>query len=207
MSIFGDMLEEEMEVFTDDFSVGGVSFEACLENLEKCLARFETVNLVLNWKKCHFMAEEGIVLGQKISHKGIEVNKVKIEDIEKLPPPVNVNGVRSFLGYAGFHKRFIKDFSLIAKPLNDLLQKDAEFVFDDKCLEAFNMLKKALTPIVQALRWDLPFELMCHASDSEIGSVLGQRVDKKFHVIYYMSKRPLMELKGIIQQQRRSSSQ
>ncbi|XP_021773987.1 uncharacterized protein LOC110737949 [Chenopodium quinoa] len=119
MSIFGDMLEEEMEVFMDDFSVGGVSFEECLVNLEKCLARCVKVNLVLNWEKCHFMVEEGIVLGYKISHKGIEVDKAKIEVIDKLPPPVNVKGVRSFLGHAG---------------------------------------------------------------------VLGQRVDKKLYVIYYMSK-------------------
>ncbi|XP_021719089.1 uncharacterized protein LOC110686808 [Chenopodium quinoa] len=94
MSIFGDMLEEEMEV-----------------------------NLVFNWEKCHFMVEEGIVLGHKNSHKGIDVDKAKIEVIEKLPPPVIVKGVRSFLAHAGFYRRFIKDFSLIAKPLNDLLQK------------------------------------------------------------------------------------
>ncbi|XP_021751448.1 uncharacterized protein LOC110717112 [Chenopodium quinoa] len=94
---------------------------------------------------------------------------------------MNVKVVRSFLGHAGFYRKFIKDFSLIAKPLNDLLQKDTEFVFDDKCLEAFNKLKKALisTPIVQAPSWDLPFELMCDASDSAIGDILGQRVDKK----------------------------
>ncbi|XP_021747337.1 uncharacterized protein LOC110713180 [Chenopodium quinoa] len=121
------------------------------------------------------MVEEGIVLGHKISHKGIQVDKAKIEVIEKLPPPVNVKGVRSFLSHTGFYRRFIKDFSLIAKPLNDLLQKDIYFVFDDTCLEAFNKLKKALTstPIVQAPRWDLPFELMCDASDTAIGGVLG----------------------------------
>src|SRR6187397_832287 len=103
------------------------------------------------------MVEEGIVLGHKISHKGIEVDKAKIEVIEKLPPPVNVKGVRSFLGHAGFYRRFIKDFSLIAKPLHDLLQKDVEFIFDDKCLKAFDKLKKALisTPIVKGPRWDL----------------------------------------------------
>ncbi|XP_021715734.1 uncharacterized protein LOC110683650 [Chenopodium quinoa] len=134
--------------------------------------------------------EEGIVIGHKISNRGIEVDKEKIEVIEKLPPPVNVKGVRSFLGHAGLYRRFIKDFSLIAKPLNDLLQKDVEFIFDDKCLKAFDKLKKALisTPIVQAPRWDLPFELMCDASDWAIGGVLGQRVEKKLHVIYYMSK-------------------
>ncbi|XP_021723382.1 protein NYNRIN-like [Chenopodium quinoa] len=96
------MVEAEMEVFMDDFSVGGLSFEDCLSNLGKCLARCEKVNLVLNWEKCHFMVEEGIILGHKISSKGIEVDKAKVEVIEKLPPPINVRGVRSFLGHAGY---------------------------------------------------------------------------------------------------------
>src|SRR6185437_3182620 len=82
MRIFGDTLEEEMEVFMDDFSVGGVSFVACLENLDKCLARCKKVDLVFNWEKSHFMVEEGIVLGRKISHKGIEVDQAKIRVIE-----------------------------------------------------------------------------------------------------------------------------
>ncbi|XP_021732734.1 uncharacterized protein LOC110699553 [Chenopodium quinoa] len=108
------------------------------------------------------MVEKGILLGHKISHKGIEVDKSKIEVIKKLPPPVNVKGVRAFLSHAGLCRRFIKDFSLIAKPLNDLLQKDVEFLFNGKCLEEFNKFNKALisTPIVQALRRDLPFESM-----------------------------------------------
>ena len=154
MSIFGDMLEAEMEVFMDDFSVGGASFDDCLVNLGKCLQRCERVNLVLNWEKCHFMVEEGIVLGHKISNAGIEVDKAKVEVIAKLPPPVNAKGVRQFLGHAGFYRRFIKDFSLIAKPLTALLQKEVDFKFDKECLQAFNTLKKALisSPIMQGPR-------------------------------------------------------
>nr|XP_021861069.1 uncharacterized protein LOC110800088 [Spinacia oleracea] len=76
-----------MEVFMDDFSVGGSTYDECLINLGKCLARCEKVNLVLNWEKCHFMVEEGIVLGHKVSHHGIDVDRAKIEVIEKLPPP------------------------------------------------------------------------------------------------------------------------
>ncbi|XP_056698014.1 uncharacterized protein [Spinacia oleracea] len=190
MSIFGDMLEEEMEVFMDDFSVGGATYDECLVNLEKCLERCEKVQLVLNWEKCHFMVQEGIVLGHKVSHLGIEVDRAKIEVIEKLPPPVNVKGIRSFLGHAGFYSRFIKDFSLIARPLTNLLQKECDFQFDVACLKAFNTLKHALvsTPIVQTSDWSLPFELMCDARDYSVGGVLGQRKDKKLHVIYYMCK-------------------
>lgn len=78
MSIFGDWIESEMEVFMDEFSVGGESHDACLVNLEKCVERCERANLVLNCEKCHFMVEEGIVLGQKVSHRGIEVDRAKV---------------------------------------------------------------------------------------------------------------------------------
>ena len=92
--------------------------------------------------KCHFMVREGIVLGYLVSERGIEVDKAKIDVIELLPPPVNVKGIYSFLGHAGFYHRFIKDFSQIAIPLTNLLAKDAPFEFTNKCLRAFEILKK-----------------------------------------------------------------
>ncbi|GJY70788.1 reverse transcriptase domain-containing protein [Tanacetum coccineum] len=124
-AIFHDMVEDFMEVFMDDFSVFGNSFNHCLGNLDKMLARCEETNLVLNWEKCHFMVKEGIVLRHKISGRGIEVDRAKIDVIAKLPYPTNVKGVRSFLGHAGFYRRFIKDFSMISKPMTQLLMKDA----------------------------------------------------------------------------------
>src|SRR3990170_8413768 len=147
----------------------------------------EQTNLVLNWEKCHFMVTEGIVLGHKISERGIEVFKVKIDAIEKMPCPKDIKGIRSFLGHAGFYRRFIKDFSKISRPLTNLLQKDFPFVFYDDCVEAFEILKKALisAPIVQPPYWNLPFEIMCDASDYVVVLVLGQRVDKKLNVIHY----------------------
>ncbi|KAK0571562.1 hypothetical protein LWI29_018156 [Acer saccharum] len=183
------MVERYIEIFMDDFSVFGSSFDGCLENLGKVLERCEETNLILNWEKCHFMVREGIMLGHRIFSEGIEVDKAKIEVIEKLPPPTSVKGIRSFLGHAGFYRRFIKDFSKIAKPLCSLLMKDVPFVFDEACLEAFELLKKELVsaPIMRAQNWDLPFELMCDASDYAVGAVLGQRKDKRQHVIYYAS--------------------
>jgi len=128
------MIEKIMEVFMDDFSVYGKTFDDCLQNLDKVLQRYEEKHLVLNWEKCHFMVRERIVLGHLVSERDIEVDKAKIEVIECLPPPVNVKGIRSFLGHASFYCRFIKDFSFIARPLTHLLAKDVPFEFDDACL-------------------------------------------------------------------------
>ena len=100
-----------MEVFMDDFSVYGKAFDHCLENLDRVLQRCQEKDLVLNWEKCHFMVREGIVLGHLVSERGIEVDKAKIDVIERLPPLVSIKGIRSFLGHAGFYCRFIKDFS------------------------------------------------------------------------------------------------
>ncbi|KAG7547974.1 Integrase catalytic core [Arabidopsis suecica] len=168
-----------------------------IEPQRRVLTRCEETNLVLNWEKCHFMVREGIVLGHKIPEKGIEVDKGKIEVMMQLQPPKTVKDIRSFLGHAGFYRRFIKDFSKIARPLTRLLCKETEFEFDEDCLKAFHTIKEALVtaPVVQAPNWDYPFEIMCDASDYAVGAVLGQRIDKKLHVIYYAS-RTLDEAQG-----------
>ena len=130
------------------------------------------------------------MLGHIISNKGIEVDKAKIELISKLPSPMNVKTVRQFLGHACFYRRFIKDFSKIAKPLYKLLEKDAKFVWDEDCQKSFEKLKAYLTitSIVRAPNWKLPFKVMCDASDLAIGAVLGQREKRKPYVVYYVSK-------------------
>ncbi|XP_057417391.1 uncharacterized protein LOC130711664 [Lotus japonicus] len=190
VSIFSDFLESCIEVFMDDFTVYGSSFDTCLDNLDKVLHRCIETNLVLNYEKCHFMVEQGIVLGHVISNKGIEVDPAKIDVISHLPYPSCVREVRSFLGHAGFYRRFIQDFSKRALPLSNLLQKEVAFDFDEKCREAFDCLKKALTttPIIQAPDWTAPFELMCDASNYALGAVLAQKVDKLPRVIYYASR-------------------
>nr|GEZ61095.1 DNA-directed DNA polymerase [Tanacetum cinerariifolium] len=194
MSIFHDMIEKTMEVFMDDFSVFGDSFSSCLTNLDKMLNRCEETYLVLNWEKCHFMCREGIVLGHKISKSGIEVDRAKVDAIVKLPHPNTVKGVRSFLGHAGFYRHFIQDFLKIARPMTHLLEKETPFVFSKECIDAFNTLNKKLTeaPILVVPDWNLPFELMCDASDYAIGAVLGQRKSKHFQPIHYASK-PMTE--------------
>nr|GFB76190.1 reverse transcriptase domain-containing protein [Tanacetum cinerariifolium] len=120
MAIFHDMIEKTMEVYMDDFSVFGNQFQTCLSHLEKMLKRCEDTSLCLNWEKSHFMVKEGIVLGYKISKNGIEVDKAKVDVITKLPHPITVE---AFLVMLAFYRRFIKDFSKIAWPMNRLLEK------------------------------------------------------------------------------------
>ena len=101
IAIFSDLCENIVEVFMDDFSVYGISFDDCLSNLDRVLQRCEETSLVLNWEKCHFMVNEGIVLGHKISERGIEVDKAKFDAIKKMMPcPKDIKGIRSFLGHA-----------------------------------------------------------------------------------------------------------
>ena len=179
MGIFSEMIEIILEIFMDDFSVFGDSYEGCLENLRKVLERCQEKNLMLNWEKCHFMVTQGIVLGHIVSKKGIEVDKAKVELISNLPTPKCVRDIRSFLGHARFYRRFIKYFSVIARPLCNLLAK-----------AAFDKLKTMLVspPIMRSPNWNLPFEIMCDASDYAIGVVLGQREVKKAFMIYYANK-------------------
>nr|GFA37988.1 reverse transcriptase domain-containing protein [Tanacetum cinerariifolium] len=154
MFIFHDMIEKTMEVFMEDFLVFGDSFSSCLTNLDKMLKRCGETNLVLNWKKCHFMCRERIVLGRKISKSGIEVDRAKMDVIAKLPHSTTVKGVRSFLGHAGFYLRFIQDFSKISRPMTHHLEKETPFVFSIECVDAFNTLKKKFTeaPILVLLK-------------------------------------------------------
>ena len=123
MSIFFYLVDKGMEIFMDDFSVYGSSFENCLENLEMVIQRCQDKNLALNWKKCHFMINKGIALGHKIYAAGLEVDQAKVSIIETLMPPTTVKGIISFLGHAEFYRRFIKDFLKISRPLCRLLEK------------------------------------------------------------------------------------
>ena len=141
-------------------------------------------------EKCHFMVTKGIVLGNKISAAGLEVDQAKVAVIKTLMPPTIVKGIRSFLGHAGFYRRFIKDFSKISRPLCRLLEKDAKFDFDESCRSTFDEIKSRLVtdPIMLIPDWNNDFEIMCDASDYAMGAVLGQRTEKIFKAIYYARK-------------------
>ena len=136
------------------------------------------------------MVTEGIVLGHKISIDRLEVDQAKITVIKTLMSPTIVKGIRSFLGHAGFYRRFIKDFSKISKQLCRLLEKDANFDFDESYRSAFEEIRSrlVLAPIMLTPDWNNEFEIMCDASDYVMGAVLGQRIEKIFKPIYYASK-------------------
>ena len=190
MSIFSDLAEEVMEIFMDDFTVYGSSFENCLHNLGTVLHKCQDKNLALNWEKCHFMIIEGIVLGHMISAAGLEVDQAKVSIIKNLMPPTTVKGIRSFLGHAGFYRRFIRDFSKIAQPLCRLLEKYAKFKFDESCKRSFEEIRSKLVeaPIMAKPDWDKEFEIMCDVSDYAMEAVLGKRTHKMFKAIYYARK-------------------
>ena len=140
-----------MEIFMDDFTVYGSNFENFLHNLGTVLHRCQDKNLALNWEKCHFMVTEGIVLRHMISAAGLEVDQEKVSIIKNLMSPTTVKGIRSFLGHAGFYRRFIRDFSKIARPLCRLLEKDAKFKFDESCQRSFEVIGSKLVeaPIME----------------------------------------------------------
>ena len=135
------------------------------------------------------MVEQGIVLGHVVSSRRLEVDKAKIDVISSLAYLSCAREIRSFLGHAGFYRRFIKVFSKITAPSCKLLAKEVDFVFDQAFIDAHDELKRRVTsaPIIQPPNWDEAFKIMCDASDYVVGVVLRQRIGKNLHVIAYAS--------------------
>nr|GEW85933.1 hypothetical protein [Tanacetum cinerariifolium] len=179
----------EFYCFLDGFSG---YFQIHIDPQDQKKTTFTTLMELSPTVACHLACVMLLVRskGHKILKSRIEVDRAKVDVIAKLPYPTTVKGVRSFLGHAGFYRRFIQDFFKIARPMTHLLEKEAAFVFSKECVDAFNTLKKKLTEalILVVLDSNLPFELMCDASDFAIGAVLGQRKMKHFQPIHYASK-------------------
>ena len=133
-----------------------------------------------------------------ISTAGLEVDQAKVSIIRKLMPPTTAKGIRSFLGHAGFYRRFIRDFSKIARPVCRLLEKDTKFYFDESCKKAFEEIKSILVeaPIMAKPYWNKEFEIMCDVSDFAMGAVLGHK-DEKCSRPSTMLVKPLMKHKKI----------
>lgn len=190
LSIFSELVHDAVEIYMDDFTPYGANFQEALSNLEKVLTKCIEMNLSLSPEKCEFLMNKGTVLGHTISCQGLQVDPNKIVLIKKVPPPQKVRDVRSFLGLAGYYRRFIKDFSKLASPMFGLLAKDVEFNWTDDCQRALNELKDKLVsaPILRGPDWALPFHIHTDDSNKAIGAALGQVEQKLPYAIYFISK-------------------
>ena len=204
----GDLLLKECLIFIDDILIFSRTFEEHIERLESVCSRLATHKLKLKPSKCEFFKSSISYLGHVVSQNGIEADPAKTEVIKNWPTPRNVKAVRSFLGFAGYYRRFVKDFAKVAKPLNILLEghglnkiKDGcrrkkkckqatPWIWGDQQELAFNTLKQKLSepPILAIANYDLPFKLHTDASGLGLGAVLYQNHDGRDRVIAYASR-------------------
>ncbi|CAN1154462.1 Transposon Ty3-I Gag-Pol polyprotein [Linum perenne] len=184
--VFHDYLDKFVIVFIDDILIYSRSREEHEEHLRTTLQRLKDEELYAKFSKCDFWMKEVLFLGHVISGKGVEVDPKKIEAIVNWVPPKNVPEVRSFLGLAGYYRRFVEGFSQMAKPMTQLLQKGKSFKWDEKCQNAFEELKGKLTsaPILTLPTSGGEYSIYSDASHQGLGCVLMQ--DKK--VIAYASR-------------------
>ena len=204
-SVLGDLHLTICMVFLDDIIIYGNTYEEHLERLERVLIRLGENGLKLNPKKCSFFQERVRYVGHIVSAKGIETDPEKIEKVRDWPRPQSPEDVRRFLGFCGYYRRFVKDFSKIAKPLNELMPTPAKkkrgkrpastherkkWQWGEAEESAFQQLKAKLTssPILAFADYSKPMELHCDASGSGLGSVLYQEQDGHKRVIAYASR-------------------
>ena len=165
--------------YLDDIIVTGRTFEEHLANLHSVFLRLRDARLKLKPRKCFLAMKEVEYLGFRVSGEGIIADPKKIEAVQNYPTPADVKQVRSFLGLASYYRRFIPNFSVIARPLYALTKKDAVFVWCDFCEEAFAQLKALLTqaPILAFPDFASSFRLETDTSGLGLGAVLSQEQD------------------------------
>lgn len=167
-------------VYVDDILIFSKTFEEHLTHLEQVFSRLKKANLTLKPSKCRFGVAKVNYLGHVLSKDGVQVDNSKIEIVQNYPAPNNQHEVRQFLGLCNFYRKFVKDYAKITVPINELLHKNYEFKWTDKCQTAFDTLKSALTsaPILAYADMSKPFVLSCDASGHAIGYILGQLDDQ-----------------------------
>ncbi|WVZ80802.1 hypothetical protein U9M48_028253 [Paspalum notatum var. saurae] len=166
-SVFMIELDKFVVVFIDDILIYSKSEKEHEEHLRIVLARLREHKLYAKFSKCTFLLKEVSFLGHILSEKGVAVDPSKVEDVLNWKQSETVTEIQSFLGLAGYYRRFIKDFFKTAKPMTSLTKKNAKYLWSLKCEEAFQTLKKLLTSA-------LPFDVYCDASGNGLGSVLMQ---------------------------------
>src|SRR6266498_4846029 len=175
-SVFMKELDKFVVVFLDDILVYSKDEAEHAEHLRIVLSQLREHKLYAKFSKCAFWLKEVAFLGHILSAEGIAVDPSKVRDVLNWKQPQTVSEIRSFLGLAGYYRRFIANFSKISKPLTSLLQKIAKFFWSPECEEAFQTLKKLLTsaPILSQPDTLKPFDIYCDASGSGLGCVLMQ---------------------------------
>jgi hypothetical protein len=178
-SVFMPELDKFVVVFIDDILVYSKNEEEHAQHLRIILTRFREHQLYAKFSKCAFWLEEIQFLGHILSAKGIAVDPIKVKDILEWKPPTTVHQVRSFLGLAGYYRRFILDFSKLVKPITSLLKNDTKFNWSSRCNEAFEQLKVLLTtaPLLAQPDIEKPFDVYCDASGSGLRCVLMKRAE------------------------------
>jgi hypothetical protein len=179
-------LDKFVVVFIDDILIYSMNEEEHAQHLRVVLTRLKEHQLYAKFKKCVFWLKEIQFLGHVLSANGIAVDPSKIKDILEWKPPTTVHQVQSFLGLAGYYRRFIPDFSRLVKPITSLLKNDSKFNWSSKCNEAFEQLKVLLTTALVLAQPDIekPFDVYCDTSGSGLGCVLMQ----EGRVIAYASR-------------------
>jgi ribonuclease HI len=169
-------LDKFVVVFIDDILVYSRNEEEHVGHLHVVLQRLREHRLYAKLSKCDFWLKEIKFLGHIISQEGIVVDLDMVQEVMNWKPPTTVRQIRSFLGLAGYYRRFIPDFSRIAKPITELLKKEAKFVWDQKCEDAFHTLRQHLTTAPELAQPDSskPFDVYCDASSTGLGCVLMQ---------------------------------
>jgi hypothetical protein len=175
-SVFISELDKFIVVFIDDILIYSKTKEDHANHIRVVLQRLLDHRLYAKFSKCEFWLDSVKFLGHTISSEGISVNPTKVQEVMDWKSPTSVHQIRSFLRLAGYYRRFIPDFSKIAKPMTELLKKETKFHWDDKCEEAFHTLRKFLTtaPVLAQPDSTQPFDVYCNASGTGLGCVLMQ---------------------------------
>jgi ribonuclease HI len=175
-SVFMPKLDKFVVVFIDDILVYSKNEEEHAGHLHVVLQRLREHHLYAKLSKCDFWLKEIKFLGHTISQAGIAFDPDKVQEMMNWKPPTTVRQIRSFLGLAGYYRRFIPDFSRIVKPIIELLKKEAKFVWGQKCEDAFHALRQHLTttPVLAQPDNSKPFDVYCDASSTGLGCVLMQ---------------------------------
>jgi len=178
-------------VYIDDIIILSPTFDRHLQDIQSVFDRLKSANMKIRLIKCNFCLEEMPYLGHVITPQGLKVDPSKVEAVKNARAPNNLNEVRRFLGMTGYYRRFIPNYSQVAKPLFELTKKTTSFLWNEACQKSFEALKQCLitAPVLAHPDFDQSFELHCDASNEAISAVLTQRdANGREHPVAYASR-------------------